>query len=95
MKETGITLIKKILFLTIWLWIGLISLNQKRKTDFSFQCFLKKSNLILDKYLPLRKLTKQKLKFKTKPWITPGLQKSISVKKKNYLQNLSNLKKLL
>ena len=82
MKETGITLIKKILFLTIWLWIGLISLNQKRKTDFSFECFLKKFNLILDKYLPLKKLTKQKLKFKTKPWITPGLQKSISVKNK-------------
>ena len=39
-------------------------------------------NLILDKYLPLKKLIKQKLKFKTKPWITPGLQKSISVKNK-------------
>ena len=38
--------------------------------------------LILDKYLLLKKLTKQKLKFKTKPWITPGLQKSISVKNK-------------
>ena len=32
MKETEIILIKKILFLTIWLWIGVISLNQKRKT---------------------------------------------------------------
>ena len=43
---------------------------------------MKKFNLILDKYLPLKKLTKQKLKFKTKPWITPGLQKLISVKKR-------------
>ena len=57
-------------------------LTQKRKTDFSFECFLKKFNLILDKYLPLKKLTKQKLKFKTKPWITTGLQKSVLVKNK-------------
>ena len=51
--------------------------SEKKNIDFSFECFLKKFNLILDKYVPLKKLTKQKLKFKTKPWITPGLQKSI------------------
>ena len=82
MKDIGITFFKKILSLTIWLWIGLMPLKTgKENIDFSFECFLKKFNLILDKYLPLKKLTKQKLKFKTKPWITPGLQKSISVKK--------------
>ena len=53
--------------------------SEKKNIDFSFECFLKKFNLILDKYLPLKKLTKQKLNFKTKPWIT---QKSISVKNK-------------
>ena len=37
---------------------------------------------MLDKYLPLKKLTKQKLKFKTKPWVTPGIQKPISIKNK-------------
>ena len=68
-------------------WADIIK-SEKKNIDFSFECFLKKFNLILDKYLPLKKLTKQKLKFKTKPWITPGLQKSISVK--NKLQNLSN-----
>ena len=56
--------------------------SEKKNLDFSFECFFKKFNLILDKYLPLKKLTKQKLQFKTKPWITPGLQKSISVKNK-------------
>ena len=61
---------------------GDIIKSEKKNIDFSFECFLKKFNLILDKYLPLKKLTKQKLKFKTKPWITPGLQKSISVKNK-------------
>ena len=31
-------------------------------------------------HAPLRKVNKYKLKFKTKPWITPALQKSISIK---------------
>ena len=44
--------------------------------------FFEKFNLIFDKYLPLKKLTKQKFIFKTNPWITPGLQKSISTKNK-------------
>ena len=29
---------------------------------------------------PLKKVNKYKVKFKTKPWITPALQKSISIK---------------
>ena len=29
---------------------------------------------------PLKKVNKYKLKFKKKPWITPALQKSISIK---------------
>ena len=62
-------------------WTDIIT-SGKKNIDFSFESFLKKFNLILDKYLQLKKLTKQKLKFKTKPWITPGLQKSISVKSK-------------
>ena len=39
-------------------------------------------NRILDKYAPLKKLSKHKLKFKTKPWITTALQQSISIKNK-------------
>ena len=35
-----------------------------------------------DTYATLKKINKQKLKFKSKPWITLGLQKSISVKNK-------------
>ena len=61
--------------------------SENKNIDFSFECFLKKFNLILDKYLPLKKLTKQKLKFEPKPWITPCLQKSVSI---NFLQNLLN-----
>ena len=31
-------------------------------------------------HAPLKKVKKYELKFKTKPWITPALQKSISIK---------------
>ena len=37
---------------------------------------------IHDKHAPLQKLSKYKLKFKTKPWITTALPKSISIKNK-------------
>ena len=44
---------------------------------------------ILDKYAPFKKITKYKFKFRTKPWITPTLQKSISIQNKifeNYIK---------
>ena len=36
---------------------------------------------ILDTHAPLKHVNKYKLKFKTKPWITPALQIPISFKK--------------
>ena len=38
--------------------------------------------MLLHTYAPLKRINKYKLKFKSKPWITLGLQKSISVKNK-------------
>ena len=38
--------------------------------------------MLLDTYARLKKINKYKLKFESKPWITLGLQKSISVKNK-------------
>ena len=35
---------------------------------------------MVDNHAPLRKVTKKKLRFRSKPWITLGLQKSISIK---------------
>ena len=37
-------------------------------------------NSILDEHAPLKRVNNYKLKFKSKPWITPVIQKSISVK---------------
>ena len=44
--------------------------------------FLDKMNMLLGTYAPLKKVEKYNLKFKSKPRITLGLQKSISVKNK-------------
>ena len=47
--------------------------------------------MLLDTYAPLKRTNKYELKFKSKPWITLGLQKSISVKNK-LLTNFINEK---
>ena len=47
--------------------------------------------MLLDTYIPLKRVKKYKLKFKPKPWITLCLQKSIFVKNK-LLTNFSNKK---
>ena len=47
--------------------------------------------MLLDTYAPLKKINKYKLKCKSKPWLTLGLQKSISVKNK-LLTNFINKK---
>ena len=53
-------------------------------------------NHCIDKLIPLRKLTKREISFKRKPWISIGLQKSISYKNKLYdkiiLKNRLDLK---
>ena len=47
--------------------------------------------MLLDTYAPIKRINKYKLKFKSKPWITFDLQKSISVKNK-LLTNFINKK---
>ena len=37
--------------------------------------------MLLDAYTPLKRIYKYKLKHNSHPWITLGLQKSVSVKK--------------
>ena len=56
--------------------------TEEQNIDYSAEIFLNKINKLLDNFAPLKRINKYKLKFKSKPWITPGLQKSISVKNK-------------
>ena len=55
-------------------------LSSNTNTENSYKTFLEKFESLLDNYGPLKKTSKNKLKLKDNPWITPGLQKSISIK---------------
>ena len=48
----------------------------------SIKTFLNKINMLLVTKAPLKRVKKYKLKFKSRPWIILGLQKSISAKNK-------------
>ena len=71
-------------------WEDLLKVNELNG-DKSTKTFLDKINMLLDIYAPLKRVKKYKLKFKSKPWITLGLQKLTSVKNK-LLTNFINKK---
>ena len=52
----------------------------KKNVDLSIESLLNNMNLIPDSNAPFKRVNKYKLRFKAKPWITPALQKSTSVK---------------
>ena len=62
-------------------WEDLLKTDELN-ADNSTRMYLDKINMLLDTYAPLKRINKYKIKFKSKPWITLGLQKSISVKNK-------------
>ena len=71
-------------------WEDLLKTDELN-ADNSTRIYLDKINMLLDTYAPLKRINKYKMKFKSKPWITLGLQKSISVKNK-LLKNFINKK---
>ena len=71
-------------------WTDLLQIDQQN-VNLSMESFLNNINSILDVHAPLKKVNKCKLKFKTKPWITPALQKSI-LNKNNLLKKFITAK---
>ena len=65
-------------------WEDLLKIDELN-ADNSTKKILDKVNMLLDTYAPLKKVKKYKLKFTSKPWITLGLQKSISVLLTNFI----------
>ena len=59
----------------------------------SARMYFDKINTLLDAYASLKRINKYKLKLQCKPWITLGLQKSVSVKNK-LLKNFVNKRTL-
>ena len=65
---------KKTLYLTILIKIGLDLLQiDEQNVNLSMSSFLTSIDSILFVHASLKKVNKNKLKFKTKPWITPAL----------------------
>ena len=62
-------------------WEDLLKIN-KPNADNSTKIYLDKINMFLDTYASLKRINNYELKFKFKPCIISGLQKSISVKNK-------------
>ena len=61
--------------------------------DNLFSSFYNKFNKIVNKYAPLKALSKRKVKQLCKPWITKGLRVSIRIKNKLYASgDVSNYK---
>ena len=54
--------------------------TEEQDIEYSTDIVLNKINELLDNFAPFKKIIKYKLKFISKPWITPGLLKSVSVK---------------
>ena len=61
-------------------WEDLLKIDELN-ADNSTRSLLDKINILLDTYASLKRVKKYKVKFRSRPWITLGLQKSISLKK--------------
>ena len=76
-------------------WSNILNLKHDN-VNVSMENFVDNRNDLLDKHALFKKISKYKLKFKTKPCITAALQKSISIKNdlfKRYIKLKSPIKK--
>ena len=64
--------------------------KKQASLNLSFENFLSKINFNLEKYAPLKKVSKDKVKFKNKVCIASGIQNSVTVKKKLKDADLKN-----
>ena len=60
-------------------WDNIISVNTE-DANFSFNSFFLNFNKLLDKHIPLKKLSNKSFKRRFKPWITIGILKSLKKK---------------
>ena len=72
-------------------WADVLQIDQQN-VNLSLDSFLNHKNSISDVHAALKKVNKYILKFKTKPQITPALQKSVSIKN-NLLKKIHNYKR--
>ena len=73
MKKTSPNLIEKILYYFSVDWENMLKVDELN-VDNSTKMYLDRINMLLDSHAPLKRVNRYKLKFKSKPWITLGLQ---------------------
>ena len=80
-KEIDQNLTKKIIFLITFdkNWSEILQIDQHNLNLF-MDSYLDHMNAVLDNHASYKQVNKYKLMFKIKPWITPALQKPITVK---------------
>ena len=78
---------KKTLFSIIFKWLGSGIDLDRNDIDKSFKVFSETNNSLLDLHVSYKKIPKYLLIFRDKPWITSGIQKSVSIS-----QSLLNMK---
>ena len=67
-------------------WNMLFAKNQD--PSYLFDTFYNKISQLIDKHIPIKQISRNELKLRSKPWITSGIKKSISVKNKLYKKHL-------
>ena len=66
-------------------WNKLLKLEEKNP-DISFSNFYKEIDNLMDRYAPLKKVSKKQCKMRHKQWVTPGIRKSIHKRNQLYKQ---------
>ena len=69
--------------------------TNENNVNTSFENFLSEINKLLDKYMPLTKISKREFKRTYKPWITDGILNSINRKDKLYNKYVKTKNKTL
>ena len=66
---------------------------EKNDVNFSTEIFFTKMTEIIDKHMPVRKLSAKERKQKTHPWITPAIIAKINMKNKLYKKFIKSKKR--
>ena len=68
----------------------LLSIEENTEPNAVANTITKTYQILLDKYMPLKKLSRKQKRYHSKPWITPAIK--VSIRKKNKLFKLSKRK---
>ena len=74
--------------------LGLEVVHSSSDVNHMFESLYTKLSEIIDAHVPVKKISNNQLKLKSKPWITPAIKNSIQIKNKlykNFLKTKSHI----